>query len=92
MGSLSHEETLELKNEMYQHFSNIVRLNTATLEKMKDGEITECVAIVPDGVLRNNLHFYTNKEDAYIYFCFGYTILTSIFKEHLDTFIQNSKS
>lgn len=90
MGSLSYEDTLELQNEFKLHFPEIIRLNTASLQRLKNDEITDCLAIVPDGVLKNNLHFYTHKEDMCINICFGHNILTSISKNNVDTFIKNS--
>lgn len=90
MGSLSYEDTLQMQNEFKLHFPEIIRLNTSSLQRLKNDEITDCTAIVPDGVLKNNLHFYTHKEDMCINICFGHNILTSISKNNVDTFIQNS--
>jgi hypothetical protein len=90
MGSLSYEKTLELHNEFKLHFLEIIRLNMTSLHRLKNNEITDCIAIVPEGVLKNNLHIYTHKEDICINICFGHDILTSISKNNVDTFIQKA--
>ena len=59
MGSLSYGDISELKKELTLNFSEIIRLNYTSLKQLENNEITNCVAIVPDGILKNNLHFYT---------------------------------
>lgn len=91
MGSLSYGDISELKKELTLNFSEIIRLNYTSLKQLENNEITNCVAIVPDGILKNNLHFYTDETNICISICFGHNILTNIFKNNVDSFIKNSQ-
>jgi hypothetical protein len=89
MGSLTHLEIGELQKELTLNFSEIIRLNHTNLKKLENNEITNCTAIVPDGVLKNNLHFITDETNICISICFGHNILTNIFKNNVDSFIKD---
>ncbi len=88
MGSLSASDIRELRDELSKNFNDIIYLNAENLKNMASGEISVFEGVVPEGCLKDTLTFYADSNSINI--CFHHSILTKIFKSHVDTFIKSS--
>jgi hypothetical protein len=89
MGSCSASDINELRDELRKNFDEIIYLNTENLKNMANNQISVFDGVAPEGLLKNTLTFYADNNSINI--CFHHSILTTIFKNHVDNFISRGK-